>query len=296
MEILMNKQTPSLSLKRLNISDRCFVSLFFERGSKSRFETKRHFVIFLLKGSIKFSVDHSYETILDFPGAYLIPKGVCYEYEILSDAELFVLPLKNSLDLLDVPYERLSEDKFPYFSGLCVLKLTEALEAYFDLLRSIISYGLDNPEFIDLKIRELMVIFKKLYSNNERMSFFHPLFESEPTFIDFIYANYKRVRTVKALADLSCYSQSGFEKKFRKVFGIPPSKWLQHRMMIDIYDDLIKTSKLFKEISMDYGFSSPSHFNLFCQKALGGTPGELRNKKVIPDIYLKRQRDNEKAY
>lgn len=280
------KQTLLSPLKSLNSSACCFVSLSLTEGEEFQFKTERHFVVFLLKGSVKFTIDYSDEILLNYPGLYLIPKGTFYEHQTIRDAELFVLPARSSTDLFAMSYDGLLEENMPKPKGCHVLKMTEPLSAYFKLLKYAISYGLTNPTFIELKIRELMIIIKNQYGNTERARFFYPLFECEPTFTDFVYMNYKKVKNVKALAELSCYSQSGFEKKFRKVFGVSPSKWLKFRMMIDVYNDLIKTGKPFKEISMERGFASPSHFNNFCKMSLGGTPGKLRKRIVKPNEFF----------
>lgn len=276
-----NKQVSRL--KRMNEEERCFIPLFLETGETVQFETKRYLMFFLLKGAAECSIDYNEKIKLEAPGAYLVPKGKFYEHETILDSELVVLPLKSYVDLLCIPYDRMSEDDVRESSYFYSLTLTQPLISYFNLLGTSISYGLNDPAFIELKIRELMFIIKKEYKNTERMLFFYPLFEREPEFVDFVYANYKEVKNVKALAELSCYSQSGFEKKFRKVFGVPPSKWLRYRVTIDVYNDLIKSVKPFKEISQDYGFSSPSHFNNFCRDTLGGTPGELRKRVIIPE-------------
>lgn len=100
-------------------------------------------------------------------------------------------------------------------------------------------------------------------------------------FSDFIYSNYRKVRNVQELADLSFYSLSGFEKKFRRTFGISASKWLKQKLSMEILYEITKTSKQFKEISLDLGFSSPSHFNNFCKSLLGKTPREIRKNQRI---------------
>lgn len=281
-----NKQTLLSSLKRLNNTECCFIPLSLTNGEEFQFETKSHFVVFLLQGAVKFAIDYRDEILLDYPGIYLIPKGTYYEHQTIRDAELFVLSLRSSTDLLGLSYDRLFDENKPKSKECHVLKMADALSAYFELLKNAISYDLANPDFIELKIKELMIIIKNQYGDTERMHFFHPLFESEPAFTDFVYTHYKQVKNVKALAELSCYSLSGFEKKFRKVFGVSPSKWLKSRMMIDVYNDLIKTGKPFKEISMERGFASPSHFNNFCKMSLGGTPGKLRKRIVTPDELL----------
>lgn len=281
-----NKQALSL-LVALNNTEHRFVHLRLPKGTNFRFETKKHFLVFLLDGSVRFSIDYSNESLLVPSSFYLIPKETYYEHETLTDSELIILPLNNYIDLIQIPYSRPEGAELLTSATFSILPIKDKLQRYFALLKTALcSYDLDAPFFMDLKIRELMIIIEHEYPYAERINLFYPLIEREFDFADFVYANYKKVKNVKELADLSCYSQSGFEKKFRKVFGMAPSKWLKHRTTIDVYNALLNSSAPFKDISLDYGFSTPSHFNNFCKATLGGTPGNLRKRVVIPQIFL----------
>lgn len=275
------KQTLSF-LSTLNSTKNRFFSLYLSKETNVRFETKKHFLVFLLKGSVRFSIDYSNQTSLTSSSVYFVPKETYYEHETLSDAEILVLPLENYADLIRIPHSRLEKEGTSDEVVSYVLPMKKRLQFYFYLLKSALAHGLDDQYFMDLKIRELMMIIEHEYSNTERINLFYPLIEREFDFADFVYANYRKVKNVKELADLSCYSLSGFEKKFCKVFGVSPSKWLKHRITIDIYNDLLNTSVTFKEISLDYGFSTPSHFNNFCKATMGATPGKLRRRIVKP--------------
>lgn len=284
----MDKRTLSSHLKKINNTECSFVSLFLDSGVNFEFETEKNLLIFLLDGNVKYSIDYHNEIKVSAPCLYLVPKVKHYVHETVSDAELFILPFSSYLEILNVSYEtesELSKTDIIRKEDSSTLKMTDMLLRYFTSLRASFSYGLKSTEFINLKIRELMIILEKEYKSEERITFFYPLIDREPAFSDFVYENYRKARSVKRLADLSCYSQSGFEKKFRKIFGLAPSKWIKQRLSIDVYNDLIKSSKPFNEISTDYGFSSPSHFNSFCKTILGGTPGELRKKYITPERF-----------
>ena len=76
------------------------------------------------------------------------------------------------------------------------------------------------------------------------------------------------------------YSLSGFQKRFKKVFGVSAYHWMKDVRSKSIYHQINSTEKSFKEISDEYGFSSPSHFNDFCKVHFGTTPGRIRRKKA----------------
>ena len=103
---------------------------------------------------------------------------------------------------------------------------------------------------------------------------------AEQSFAAFIYQNYKQVSSVKELAAMTNYSISGFEKRFRKIFGQPASQWMARKKAERIYPEICDTSKPFKQLSHEYGFSSPAHFSRFCQNHFGKSPLFIRKNRA----------------
>ena len=64
------------------------------------------------------------------------------------------------------------------------------------------------------------------------MNFFSPVFSEGYDFALFVWSNYTKVKTAEELSLLSNYTFSGFEKQFRKVFGVAPYKWILQKKMI----------------------------------------------------------------
>ena len=263
-----------------------FISVFFESNETIEIVAKNNLIVFLTKGTMRIHIEKGDPVIINAPSMFLIPKGRYYERVALSSSDVFVLPVNNHLDISFVPSgELVSGDNslladLPATKDVFVLTIETILLKFLNLLKDSISAGFDTPDFFNIKIRELMFLMEKTYSREDRLVFFSPVLNAEYAFSDFIYNNYKKVKTVKELADLSFYSLSGFEKKFRRIFGVSPSKWLKEKLSMAILHEITKTTKPFKEISQDYGFSSPSHFNNFCKDVLGMPPGELRKKNT----------------
>lgn len=159
-----------------------------------------------------------------------------------------------------------------------VLKFTPLMMSYVVSLKWFLQLGVKDPLHIHIKAREFFHLMSMSYSLGERIQFFHALVFSERKFSDFIYKNYRRVTSIRELAILSCYSLSGFEKRFRRVFGIPASRWIASRKAADIDQEIRSNKKTIKEISFEYGFSSVSHFHKFCKAKLGLSPGYMRKQ------------------
>lgn len=140
--------------------------------------------------------------------------------------------------------------------------------------------------YTTIKMQEFFFLFGKTYTEQDRSRFFESLDSAEQSFAAFIYQNYKRVSSVKELADMTNYSLSGFEKRFRKIFGQPASQWMTRRKAERIYTEICDTSKSFKELSHEYGFSSPAHFSRFCMNHFGKSPLLIRRSdaRKLEDI------------
>ena len=148
-------------------------------------------------------------------------------------------------------------------------------------LLSAMSYCRQNEFYTRMKIREFFFLMGISYSEKDRFRFFEALNTAEQSFAAFIYLNYKQVSSVKELADMACYSLSGFEKRFRKNFGQSASQWIAERRAELIYTEICDTSKPFKQLSHEFGFSYPAHFSRFCRKHLGQTPYVIRENHKI---------------
>ncbi len=141
-------------------------------------------------------------------------------------------------------------------------------------------YMPDDEFYAGIKIREFFFLVGISYSENDRHRFFESLDTVEQSFAAFIYSHYKQVSSVKELASMSCYSLSGFEKRFRKIFGQPASQWIAKQKARKIHTEICNTTKPFKQLSHEYGFTCPAHFTRFCHKHLGKSPISIRQSKI----------------
>lgn len=253
---------------------------FLKEGYSFDYEAENHSLAFLLSGSVRIKVDHDNTVVIDRPTMFLLPKDKHYDWLTLAPTRLLCFPLiseKLSLSLLTLTKNQIDDkivgDSLPSFliNEQCCTLITYFAES--------ISFSLLNETYYELKLAELMYLIKLQFSEEERIRFFSPIIDDVFLFSDFIMTNYKHVNNIKELAELSYYSQSGFDKKFKRIFKTSPSLWLKEKKKIGISGDLYYSNKSLKEISLEYGFCSPTHFSKYCKSVFGATPGELRKKR-----------------
>ena len=245
-------------------------------AEKNEYSAEDNSAIVFMKGKIRYSIDKGKERELSVPSLLLISKNMCFYYTGLTAASFIVVPIRKQ----DVFNTLSIKDNRNNASGLVdkgfALPMNMEVRKYMELFSDLVLLGMMDAAYLDLKLSELMYIIDKTYSNADKDRFFSVILNEDFFFSNLIRDKYKQARTVKELAGLACYSISGFEKKFRKIFGESASQWLKSQKRIDIYHDLIKSNKTFKEITSEYGFCSTTHFNNYCKTFLGETPGKIR--------------------
>ena len=93
---------------------------------------------------------------------------------------------------------------------------------------------------------------------------------------------YRKVRSIKELAERANLSLSTFNRRFQEAFQKSPQEWMTVRKTEDILKELVMTSLPFLEIAEKYNFSSVSYLTAFCKKHFGKTPAELRKNGIAP--------------
>ncbi|WP_308600810.1 AraC family transcriptional regulator [uncultured Dysgonomonas sp.] len=169
-----------------------------------------------------------------------------------------------------------------------ILSFTPIISVYAESLKWFLNMNFRDALYICIKIRELFYLMSICYTLQERSLFFQSLASRDNSFSDFIYQNYREVKSISELASLSCYSRSGFEKRFRKIFGVPASHWITLRKAADIYHEIRRSRKSIKQICFDYSFSSMSHFHKFCKSKFGLSPGYIRKQTLIEGDDIKK--------
>lgn len=211
----------------------------------------------------------------------LFPVGIKLRIAPQKDALIFVLRIKNEIQICDkYTLENLFSQTDRDSIKHTPLSINKKIEQYLDHFTGCINDGLRCCRYFDIKIAELFFLLRGYYTKDELAGFFRPLLSADAVFTDFVWRNYRNARNVSELAEMSNYGLSTFKAKFRKIFGVPALQWLNEQKSKNIYHELNCSNKSLKQISSDHHFSSVSHLNTFCKEKLGSTPGKIRRTKV----------------
>lgn len=235
-------------------------------------------ILFLLKGKIMISDEESFYKILNEKFFLLLPNRHKYIIKVQEDSCVFIVDMNNRLSFCNhFSFEllyKLNEKRKPEISK--PLEINEIIFDYLNLFIKTFNDGLKCAYFFELKQRELLYYLRAYYSKEDLFAFFTLILNNDITFSELVFQNYKSIKNMNELAPIANYSVSGFRKRFMKVFGMPPQQWLNEIRGKEIYYQINSTQKSFKEIAIEYNFSSSKHFNVFCKKIFGLSPGTLR--------------------
>ena len=73
-------------------------------------------------------------------------------------------------------------------------------------------------------------------------------------------------------------SERSFNRKFQDCFNQSPYQWMQERKAEIVREKVCDPDVAFREIAMEFGFSSPAHLTCYCKRLFGLTPTELRSE------------------
>ena len=167
-----------------------------------------------------------------------------------------------------------NEDK----NSIGLLKANQKLIDFSVTIQDYLNDDINCCYYFDIKIREFIFLIQAGYDKKQIFNFFSSVYKKDFVFISNIYNNLDTLTTVKEMSEALNYSQSGFFKKFKRIFQMSPYQWILEQKARKVYRDIYCSKKTFTEMAFEYGFSSPAHFNDFCKTYFNNTPGGLRKE------------------
>lgn len=246
-------------------------------------------LIFLLNGRILFSYGKFTDCQIGKGQIIYLPTGYNFTCKAMENSTLLVMHIQGQTSFCDDYHFKdlgknipnVTEYSYSVRREPVSLEINEMMEKYLDSLLEYIRMGAKCKCFYQIKIKELFYIFRWFYPKEVLRSFFEYSLKGGGEFASYIMDAWYKYSSVGELADAMNYTVSGFEKRFKRVFGISPYKWMVNKKAERIFHQVRMTDLTFKQISSDFGFTSLSRFNDFCKNNFGKPPGDLRENSGI---------------
>jgi len=252
----------------------------YGKGKKGKLEINSNILLIVLKGSGKIS----FRKFVDKPVAngdiLLLPIHTVVRFKVEEESSILVFKLQPSIHFcdhfsLEALFERQDKRERRRYIAL---QSNQRIISYTKSLVPCLLDGLQCKYFLDLKIKELFFILRAYNTRADLSVFFSPMMTEDADFYAFVLANYQSARTVGELAKKARYSVTGFERRFKKIFGVSAHTWLKEQMSANLFHEITCTRKSFYEIGKLFGFSSSAHLSNFCKLSFGVSPSTLRKK------------------
>lgn len=250
----------------------------YVKGDLHSMYTTENEILFVEEGILLVRLGQYSNIYLEKGSLFMVPPGYNLSYDVKENTTVIGVRLTNEQDFCECfATQGLITQKNPqkYYAPVS-LKTNEILIYFLGGIKTWIKNNMRCPNFSQLKIKELFFILGHTYTKKELFEFFYFHLSSDTSFSRSVHNLYSDVKNVSELAQVMNYSLSGFQKHFKKVFGMPPSEWLSLQKSRKVYSDLVRNVPI-KIISEKYNFNSLSHFNTFCVKYFGETPRKIQN-------------------
>lgn len=238
-------------------------------------------IVFIVKGVFALSYGKIINNEISEGKFMLFPPGSHVHVEAKQDTKFIICRIRGIIQLCEcIPLQQFaSADSKSIDNQFHLLDINEKIYKFMDFLIECSEEGLKCTYYFETKMKELFFLLRAYYTKEDLGKFFKPLLSSDFTFMNLMYQNYRKVKNVRQLAELSLYSESGFKKQFNRVFGTSASEWLRSQKAALIFHDLNCSPLSIKELAERYDFASVSSFTNFCQQMFGKTPGNIRSQK-----------------
>lgn len=257
-----------------------------EQGYEEEIIFRKNEIVFMTEGEVRF-IFRDYPEKTHRKGEFVfLPMGGIFRYTVSKKTMIYVVRPNGRIKLcegyrIEELYKfggRLQENCCKEISAL---KINNPLWHFLDGLNKMVQGGLKCRYFFDTKVRELFILLNAYYPRQQLWEFFSLILSPDTVFSEYVRENYHQYHTVNELATSMNITAKHFGKLFTHTFGIPPGKWLKRERAQMIYHELRSGVKPLKQLSDEYGFSTPQQLDRFCKRELKKNPGEIRKGKMI---------------
>lgn len=265
------------------VKELSFEKIDFKIGETIEFSMENNKFIFLLNGKLKILFYHMFKE-MPSSNIFMAPSGYFFSVTAMDNSSCIIISFPSNLQLHNCFSNFELKDNQTSYTDYSFLPFNKAIDRYLDGILNIINDKISSPALFKMKIEELCFYFTHYYSKNELYLFFKYHLLTDLSFSEQVLKNYKKAKTVQELSSMLNFSLSGFQKHFKKVFGISPCVWMQRRLIQDVVLELSSNQLTIKEIALKYSFSSTAHFSSYCKRKIGAPPSRIISGDFVPEI------------
>lgn len=247
---------------------------------KSAYEESRileqNAIVFMIDGSCSFSYDQYVNRIFFAGEMIFFPKSAIVTGLVLENSKFLYMTFDMPLDIYDRQYIQQQWEIASVISyDFTPLKMNYTIGVFVNSWVYLMKNGGCCPELHELKHKEIFIILRLFYTKEQLAEFFYPIIGKCFDFRNFVLDNYANCNRLNELIELSNMCPNAFMKKFKNEFGVTAYQWMLKQMCQKIIHKASQPRATIKEIMIEIGVDSPTHFNRICKRHFDKTPKEL---------------------
>ncbi len=233
-------------------------------------------LIFFIEGSCKFACNQYVDRLFTAGDAIFIA----------ASSEVYGLalePLKVVYTACNFHVSSLSRQ---YFEHLCEhvpnikydftpLKMNTPLSSFVNSLSYYLNSIGSRDDLQEMKRQELFLILRMYYTKEQLAQFFYPIIGRNIAFKSFVLENYVQCQKLDDLIQMSNMCSNVFMRKFKSEFGVSAYQWMLEQKCKRIERKAMQSGVTVKELMLEVGIESPTHFNRVCKRYFNKTPKNL---------------------
>lgn len=269
----------------------CFTTKVYAKDERVQLQSdKGMMMIFVEDGAINYSLNDAPIVKVDQDFILLLDKDSKIVFRFYQSCRLSVFSFDEPARLCD-NYDINKLKRFaPTVMEVTTLPILPPLDLALKSTEMYYEAGLNCGVVMEAKLKEFFFLLSAYYTPEELGRFLAPLLREEVDFKEFVMNNFSKVSTVQELAQLRNMSLRVFNKTFKDTFNMPPYQWMLAQKGVLIEKKLAQKSVSFAEIIEEFGFSSPSHFTVYCRRQFGMTPTQKR-RELTDESYHKKKNE-----
>lgn len=259
----------------------------FPDGGSGEVHLTAHHIIFVLRGSVRYTVSgYGKKGLVISAGEFIfLPVATVFTFRARKGTAGLLIRLEDVVGMVPechlFRFQRLDgSSKVPKVeeNGFYPLKSNEQVKHFVKGVSQIERDGLRCRSYARLITGHLLFLIQAYYSQEEYMRFYSNVATADVVFADFVRKNIGKYKTAIELAGALNLSTQQLTARFRRIFGNSPHSWMNKERARHIYHDVCSSHKTLKTIAVENGFTATPNFTRYFRAAFGRTPSEVRKQ------------------
>jgi AraC-like DNA-binding protein len=237
-------------------------------------------MIFVVEGRIEVSSGFATFRPVDENHFFLLPSGARYEFRFVSDSKCLIFNLMSEVLFCERYYSGTLGEAMRLGANnegcdVFILETNNKLANLLDEVSYMLLRGFVCPYYVKCKTDEMLILVCLFYATEDLAKFYMPVFKGNTIFKSLVMHYRNKLFSVQELADVAHLNRDTFRRRFKEVFGVGPSKWIQQQRA-ELIMEQFKLNLPIVSVMDRCGFSFHSDFTRFCKKHLKLSPVMLQ--------------------